>query len=158
MINYYQPWYFSFFTSRRHAPPRGIVRYYYHSFEDGLWDILAHRFPNGALFLIPDFYCMDVLENIVSHGSRYILYPLDAEFQINEQIFASRVQKYQPDVIVVFHACGITSKLMEQKKWKELLKPGALLLEDCVQRLVDPSCVRLVAPNHLIMEDRKSVV
>ena len=157
MINYYQPWYFSFFTPKRHAPPKGVVRYYYHSFEDGLWDLIAHRFPNGALFLIPDFYCMDVLENIVSHGSRYVLYPLNHEFQISGQEFTQLVQQHRPDIVLAFHACGITSHLMQKTDWMRALKPNAIVLEDCVQRLINQNEIRLVAKNHIIMDSMRKV-
>ncbi len=157
MINYYQPWYISFFTPKRHAPPKGVVRYYYHSFEDGLWDLVTHRFPNGALFLIPDFYCMDVLENIVSHGSRYVFYPLDADFQIAEQTFETLMKQCQPDIAVVFHACGITSHLMEKTGWMRELKPNALVLEDCVHRLVNQSKIGIVSPNHVVMDSMRKV-
>ncbi len=157
MINYYQPWYFSFFTPKRHAPPKGVLRYYYHSFEDGLWDLIAHRFPNGALFLIPDFYCMDVLNNIVLHGSRYVLYPLDRNFQISEREFEKLVERHAPDIVLAFHACGISTHMLRETSWMKTLKRSAIVIEDCVHRLVRQESIALAAPNHIVMDSMRKV-
>lgn len=83
IANYYQPWLFPFLSLRKRYVPDGITRYTYHSFEDGLWDLLQHRgVARGAVILVPDFYCMDVISNIQNHGYTVVMYPLNKQFQI----------------------------------------------------------------------------
>lgn len=148
MINYYQPFLWPFLHTKPYSLPQGIKRYYYFSWEDALWDMLIQKaIPLGATILIPDFYCIDVVENIKNHGYKPVFYPLDDHFQIDRTSFAQILNETNPQVIIIFHAAGITSQLMNN-----LPDTTAIIIEDCVHRLVDPQDLALLKPNHIIMD------
>lgn len=158
-INYYQPWLKPFL---QHAPsvlPRGIKEYYYYSWEDGLWDLLKNKFPEekGLVFLIPDFYCIDVVINIQARGHKVYYYRLNKDFQIDEENFAKEIKYRKPDVAVIFSACGITSNLLEHKSWVRHLKDKAIILEDAVHRLIDPKEITLINERHVVMDSLRKV-
>jgi hypothetical protein len=148
---YYQPFLLPFLGLRRAKTKPGIRRYYYHSFEDGLWDFLVKKeVPKKSYFLIPDFYCLDVVENIRRHGYQVELYPLDDQLQPIEVELQRRVKKFQPKIIFIFHAAGITANL---KKWPE----KTIIIEDCVHRLVNPSQVKIQNDRHFVMDSLRKV-
>lgn len=158
MHTYYQPWLFPFLGWKRHKLPVGVKRYTYHSFEDGLWDLLTKRnIPKGSIILIPDFYCVDVLNNIESHGYRYMLYPLDTHFQIAEKKFRNYIHQYTPSVIMIFHACGIRSNLMKDTTWMNGIPANTIILEDAVHLLINPEEVKLLSDTHFIMDSARKV-
>src|SRR5512141_2170199 len=119
LVNYYQPWLLPFLTMRANYWPSNIKSYYYHSFEDGLWDVIDNKFPKGKQLtvLVPDFYCKDVVDNILIRGHRVVYYPLDRNFQISNDKFTEFVKTYRPDIVIIFNACGITSNLMKKTGW-----------------------------------------
>jgi hypothetical protein len=151
IINYYQPWLRPFLGKKKTILPVGIKSYYYYSFEDGLWDLIANKFFEDAhlTFLIPNFYCMDVVENIKARGHKVVFYALDRDFQIAPKLFRTYVKKYSPDILIKFHACGITSKIG--------LPHTGLLIEDCVHRLVNPAEIKLTSDRHIIMDSLRKV-
>lgn len=160
MYHYYQPWILPFLSRHQTSSlPRGLKSLYYHSFEDGLWQLLAEKFAGrrGLVFLVPDFYCSDVLDNIRLRGHEYIYYPLDEDFQISSSAFRRYLWLYRPDVVIVFHACGITSRLMVDISWLPDFPAGSLLIEDSVHRLVDPGRIQLIAPSHVVMDSLRKV-
>jgi len=153
MINYYQPFLLPFLHFKPYRLPTGIHRHYYLSWEDALWDLLIQKnIPKGSTVLIPDFYCMDVVENIKNHGYSPVFYPLNDHFQIDPTSFAQMVQQKKPKIIIIFHACGITSALVHDISWLSSIDNSAIILEDCVHRLLDPTKVKLIHTNHVVMD------
>jgi hypothetical protein len=154
MLNYYQPWLLPFLQAKSSSVPMPLTMRYYHSFEDGLWDLIRHKFPSKkkVSFLVPDFYCSDVLDNLISHGFSYTYYPLDANFQISASHFKKYLWLYHPDIVIIFHACGITSNLLKDSSWLSDLPKTSILVEDSVHRLVDPQSIHLIHPHHVVMD------
>ena len=156
--NYYQPWLFPFLSFRKTSVSPGIIRYAYHSFEDGLWDLLQqYALPRGSVILVPDFYCMDVIDNIRHHGYRPVFYPLDDNFQIRPDRLYRFVRRYSPGVIIIFHACGIRSMTVHKPSWMRALPKETIIIEDCVHRLLDPSTVTIRRSTHYVMDSLRKV-
>lgn len=130
----------------------------YWSWEDGLWDLLQKkRIPKKSIVLLPDFYCMDVVENIKNHGYRVAFYKLNKQLQISKGKFLRAVKRNKPAVIVVFHPLGIRSTLMTHPTWIRNLSPSTLLIEDAVHILMDPQDITLYADNHIVMTSLRKV-
>lgn len=158
MINYYQPFLWSFLCWRRSFIPQGIKQSYWLSFEDALWELLPQRgVPQGSCILLPDFYCMDVVENIRSHGYEVALYPLNEHFQHAETVFKKTVAKLRPKVVILFHAAGLQSQLVTPEMIHWLGQQNCLVIEDCVHRLIDPSTVQLFGKHHIVMDSLRKV-
>lgn len=159
MLNYYQPHLRPFLRLKKNPDPVGLKSFYYHSFEDGLWDLLKNKFPSQrpVNILVPDFYCSNVLDNIRLHGHKYIYYPLDKNFQISPSTFKKYLWLYKPDVIIIFNACGIKSNLFSDHSWLTDLPPDSWILEDNVHVLTDPSDIELISPRHIVMDSLRKV-
>ena len=161
MINYYQPWLLPFLGLDRHETAPHIRRYYYFSFEDGLWDFLEKErekgtIPLGSVILIPDFYCVDVINNITHHGYVCELYPLDSNFQISEKELVQKVKNTKARMLFIFHVCGITSTVLSESLCRKLPEE-VLIIEDAVNRLVNPSSIRLFDDRHIVMDSLRKV-
>ena len=153
MINYYQPFLFQFIGSKQYTLPSTVWQKYYFSWEDGLWDLLyKNNIPKLSTILIPDFYCMDVIENIKRHGYNVTLYPLDLYFTIGSNKFKNLIKKVNPSVIIIFHPAGITSCLIHDQSWLKEVTSQTFIIEDCVHRLVNPEELSFIHPNHIIMD------
>lgn len=156
--NYYQPWLLPFLSFRKTSLPSNIRRYYYHSFEDGLWDLLTrNKIAKGSTVLIPDFYCMDVIENIRRHGFKPVYYPVDAHFQIQIRTLRKYIQLHKPSVVIIFHAAGIPSRALQHTRWQHMLPKQIILIEDCVHRLINPSHMRLRSDTHYAIDSLRKV-
>lgn len=153
--NYYQLWLFPFLSLHRHHVSAHIGRQYYHSFEDGLWSILAYRgVPKGSAILVPDFYCEDVRKNIRLHGYRPVAYALNRHFQANPRALRALMRKTRPSAIIIFHAAGITSNILPLFA---AMHEGLLVIEDSVHRIVDPETVHIMHRNHYLMDSLRKV-
>lgn len=111
----------------------------------------------GSVLLVPDFYCIDVTDNIRAHGYTVGFYPLDDHFHIDETTLIAHIHKHKPAVLIVFHACGITgvpTSVMHRILRKH---PRLLCIEDAVQRLVEPGSVRLISPRHYLIDSLRKV-
>ncbi|HKY74466.1 MAG TPA: hypothetical protein VJ246_04100 [Patescibacteria group bacterium] len=158
MITYYQPLSRSFFQSKPDTIALGVKRYYYGSFEDGLWDLLQNKeVPVNAVILIPSFYCMDVAENMRSHGYIPTFYDLDKHFQVSAKNLLRSISRHKPAVVVLFHACGISLRILQNKQVVQSIAKKALVIEDGVHRLIKPSTVRLLHDNHFLMDSLRKV-
>ncbi len=158
MLNYYQPSLWPFLRLKRYTLPEGLQQYYFFSFEDGLWELLRQRqIPVGSVIFIPDFYCIDVVENIEQHGYRVVFYPLDEHFQIEAKDFSQLICQHHPRVVVIFHACGITSQLVADDSWPTGMSDEIIVIEDNVQRLTDPEQLTITRKNHLVMDSLRKV-
>jgi hypothetical protein len=158
MINYYQTHLRPFLKNNANILPSKLRFYYYHSFEDGLWDLINQIYPGQKItLLVPDFYCSDVLDNIRSRGHTYIYYRLDDDFQIRSSIFSRYLWLFQPQIVVIFNACGIRSRLFSDPSWLTDLPEGAVILEDNVHRLTDPATIKLLTARHVVMDSLRKV-
>ena len=139
--------------------PSSFRRFFYTSWEDAMWDLL--QFFNGSdnsICLVPEFFCMDVVNNMETHGLSCIFYPVDTQLQTDPIIFASYLIKYQPKVVIVLHTVGITNQLFaHNKSWLKYLPANALLIEDSVHRLVDPQLICLLTPRHFVIDSLRKV-
>lgn len=153
MLNYYQPFLWPFLRPGWYRLPTGMRRFYYLSFEDGLWDLLRQKgIAPGSTLLLPDFYCMDVVGNIEQHGYRVRMYALDDHFQSDRAEVLVLCHAEKAKVLFLFHACGISCRLLEDDSFLEQLPEDLLLIEDCVHRLVDPAHVRLKSDQHFLID------
>lgn len=157
ILNYYQPYLFPFLTKCTSQTKQAVESRFYHSFEDGLWHLLQHyACPKGSRILIPDFYCMDVVDNIKRHGYVPVFYPLDNHFQANAKTLRALLQKHSPCLLIIFHACGIRARIVQNIP-TFLRIPKLLIVEDAVQRLTDPSSVDILHPRHFLMDSLRKV-
>jgi hypothetical protein len=158
VLNYYQPRLLPFLKLKKNRLPSQILSRNYLSFEDGLWDLINTHFPGRKLhFLVPDFYCSDVLDNIKSRGHKYTYYPLDDNFQTTSSRFRKYLWLFHPDIVIIFHACGLTSDLLKDVSWFSDLPDHSLIIEDSVHRLVDPSGLKLLNTRHFVMDSLRKV-
>ncbi len=158
MLNYYQTDIKPFLKSQKNRLPSGVSFYYYHSFEDALWHLVQNKFPEKKLkFLVPDFYCSDVLDNLRRHGHDYVYYPLDDHFQISPSAFRRYLWLFQPDVVIIFHACGVKSQLFSDTTWLADFPKHSLIIEDSVQRLVDPCDLYFLSNRHFVIDSLRKV-
>ena len=150
MLNYYQPFLWPFLRRKRYILPKGISQVFYHSFEDGLWDILRQKkVPQGSIILISDFYCMDVIENIQKHGFRVQYYQLDNQFKISLEKLTNLVDEIKPAVLIIFHACGIMNNVTERE--------DCIVIEDSVHLLLNPEKIIIRNKNHFIIDSLRKV-
>lgn len=153
MLNYYQPYLLPFLGLKSYHLPKNIKRYYYLSMEDAIWEFTRKmNIPKGSLFLFPDFYCVDVLNNVKMHGFQYKLWKVDRHFNTNIDAFIKLIIKEKPRMVFVFHAAGITSNLFKDTRWVPYLPPDSFIIEDCVHRLVNPAEIKLINKRHIIMD------
>lgn len=159
MINYYQPFLLPFLKPTSYRMPKNIRRTYFLSFEDGLWVILKKRnIPKGAVILIPDFYCMDVVDNIHAHGYTPVMYTLNSQLEIPIDELNQYIKQNSPRVIIIFHACGISRLTNNDIQTICASYPDTLVLEDAVHKLIDPQTLSLIHPNHYCMDSLRKVL
>jgi hypothetical protein len=60
-------------------------------------------------------------------------------------------------VVIIFHACGITSDLVIDRTWLPDLPSASLLIEDSVHRLVNPAGIKFLTDNHFIIDSLRKV-
>lgn len=158
MIEHYQPFSLPFFGSHAASTHPLIKRYYYWSWEDGLWDLLtAKHISKGSVILLPDFYCSDVIENIRSHGYTVAFYRVNQHFQVKKQTLLNSIRRYKPKVVVIFHACGIQNTIIGRSSMIQEITKKAVLIEDAVHLLLNPSSVRPLNERHFIMDSLRKV-
>ena len=151
------PFSWKFFCTHALRVTNGVVQTYWQSFEDALWEILAQKVQKDAVVLIPDFYCVDVIQNIEAHGYVVKLYACDANLQPNPRAFETARKRYRPQVIVLFHPVGIENVLLNNRAEVQRLASSALIIEDCVHRVIDSSKVCLLHQNHIIIDSLRKV-
>ncbi|MCC6711228.1 MAG: hypothetical protein IT416_02645 [Candidatus Pacebacteria bacterium] len=139
---------------------KNLVHYFYLSWEDALWDLIKYSsYKEGAIVLIPDFYCVDVVKNIEEHGLKCVVYPVDRNFQTSTTIFYQFLKRYQPKIVIIFHAVGITNQLIDQfKDWQSVLPKDCLLIEDSVHRLVEPNKLEFLTDRQVVIDSLRKVV
>lgn len=140
--------------------PSSLDHFFYVSWEDALWDLLQQmEVPADSTALVPSFFCPDVVTNMAAHGVTSIYYPVDANFQTDPVVFKRWLEKYQPKVVVILHAVGITNKLWQECDiWLPALPKDCLLVEDSVHRVVNPQGIKLLTPNHVVIDSLRKVI
>lgn len=139
--------------------PSGLSRLFYLSFEDVLWDILVRKkVKKGATIMTPEFYCGDVEVNMANHGYKVVHYPVSKYFKINVRKLLPLVQKIKPDVLVIFHAFGITNNFFENDKWLKYLPEKTILVEDSVHKIIEPEKIRIKRKNHIVIDSLRKVI
>jgi hypothetical protein len=159
MIPVYPVGFGKYYSLKADTMPKGLDHAFYLSWEDALWDLLeAHNVPVGSVVFVPEFFCMDVVENMKSHGLKPVWYPMDEHFQTNPEEFLELLLRHKPSVVVIFHAVGITNGLFEKfVQWKHALPIGTLLIEDAVHRVVDSKEIQLLTKQHYVIDSVRKV-
>lgn len=153
MISYYQTRLLPFLSLKAWAAPKKIYTHYYLSWEDALWDILPGLgLKKGSTILLPDFYCLDVIGNVISHGYQVVTYPLDTNFQISKSKFLQIYRQTKPGLVIFFHACGITNLLSRDQSLIQLLSKNSYILEDSVHRIIDSSDLTFLSDKHFVLD------
>lgn len=140
-------------------PPKGIQRQFYLSYEDALWHILTQkRVAKGSVILVPEFFCGDVEDNIQNHGYCIQHYHVSKLLITSEAELIKMIRQYHPSVVVIFHAIGISNKLLSSTNWINNLAPDSIIIEDSVHRIIDPPTISLKHPNHLVIDSLRKVM
>ena len=153
------PAYFNFFK-KQSLLSQGIHKSFFLSWEDALWHLLKiHSVEKNSKILVPEFFCGDVIENMKAHGLQQVTYLVDKYLQPNEEDFIKKLKKEKPDIIIVFHAVGITNQLLQNTNvWLKFIQKEAILIEDSVHRVIDPQKIIFITENHYIIDSLRKVV
>jgi hypothetical protein len=131
------------------------------SYEDALWSLLlsrsAQKQAQETRVLLPDYYCMETVEFLRKRGCEILFYPVDAQLCHDEDAFYCALQDHQPDLIVLYHILGREPKLKHDLKWLTLLKPDAILIEDCAHCLLDHKQIRFLCQYHYYIDSLRKV-
>lgn len=147
-----------YFDSKKRNISKNVKKMFYLSWEDALWDLLKYKkISAGSHILLPEFFCGDVEENIKNRGYQIIKYKVDSNLVPSEKSFFWNLKKYQPKVVVIFHAVGIQNILLTPSVVKKI-PDETLLIEDCVHRIVDVSKIKILKKNHFLIDSLRKVV
>lgn len=139
--------------------PTTYNRAFFASWEDALWEILRQKKISTGTVLVPDFFCLDVIENIKAHDLQCVYYPLDDNLQPIADQFLKLVKKHTPNIVVLFHAVGIQNNLLQSfDAWQKFLPKNTILIEDCVHRVLSLSSVKVLHVNHVVIDSLRKVV
>ncbi len=128
------------------------------SFEDAFWMLLVKNdIPRKSVILIPNYYCMDVVENIRNHGYEPILYKLNEQLQATKNELNTIIAKHKPRVLILFHACGITNTMTQDNTYMKRLCRNMVVIEDHVHRLINPDTLRFASVKHFHMDSLRKV-
>lgn len=117
--------------------PAKISTELYLSFEDALWSLLPRLgYKKGSKLLIPNFYCIDVVQNIEAHGYVCAYYKLNPDFTYNLSGILAVVEKEQPDIFIEFQPDGLRTSLLSDIERK--LHPRMLIISDRVHSIMTP--------------------
>lgn len=167
-MNTIQPPFISkyFINKKNRMKPRlgkQIYKQFYLSWEDALWHLLKiHHLTNTQqtpIILVPEFFCGDVVINMKNHGLKPITYAINKQLQPSVSDFIQKIKTYNPSIVVIFHAVGITNPLMTQtKKWLPHLDSNCILIEDCVHRVIDQNKLKFYTKQHYCIDSLRKVV
>lgn len=148
-----------YFQLRANKLPKGIKRMFYLSWEDALWDILLKKnIAKGSYVLVPNFYCLDVVENIKNHGYKPVCYQIRKNLTASKKDFTNKITKYKPKAVIVFNPVGITSNLFDDTRWLKNALKQSILIEDSVHNIINPSKVKIIKKNHFVIDSLRKVV
>ena len=154
------PAFFCFDKKQPSASTAEFYKSFFLSWEDALWHLLkVYSIQNNSKVLVPELFCGDVVDNMRAHGLQRLTYAIDKYLQPNQADFIKKLQIEKPEIVVVFHAVGITNPLLKNsKKWLSYLPQNSLLIEDCVHRVINPQTLKFIAKNHYIIDSLRKVV
>lgn len=126
--------------------PQHLHRSFYLSWEDALWHLLrVYKMKSGSTALIPEFYCGNVIEHMQEHGLIVETYPVNEKLQTPVKDFVTALKQGSPDIVIIFHAVGITNPLtLQAQEWLTTMGKDAILIEDCVHNIIDPQKARFL--------------
>lgn len=159
MITQYQPHLLSFLGKGRNFKiSKDMDSFFYFSFEDALWDIIAaEKLIQGSIFLLPSFYCSAVVEKIKNKGYNCKFYKLDRNLQCDTNEFIHLLNEYKPGVIFIFHPFGITSILKKDFSWTKHLKKKSIIIEDCAHLILRPDNLLFLNKKHFYIDSLRKV-
>lgn len=147
--------YFKKFASKL---PTDVASQFYLSWEDGLWDIIrSFQIKRNSIILVPSFFCVDVMNNMKDHGLIPVYYEVDDNLQPVKDALLQSIKKNKAQMVVLFHAVGITNNLVTEKFIKSLPK-DLFIIEDCVHRITNPSEIEIYSLRHVVMNSLRKVV
>lgn len=148
-----------YFRFSKNPIRQGLKRLFYLSWEDALWDILIQKkIKKGSTILLPDFYCVDVENNIKAHGYKIRRYEIFSDLSANTKSFINLLKKYKPSVVVILNPVGMRSNLFKQtNKFTKILE-NTVLIEDSVHSVIEPSKIIIYQKNHFIIDSLRKVL
>ena len=154
------PAFFNFAKNQQKISEQKKYKSFFLSWEDALWHLLEiHKIQKNSKILVPEFFCGDVVDNMQAHGLKQITYAVDKYLRPNQADFIKKLQAEKPPVVVIFNAVGITNPLLKNtKEWLQFLPQNALLIEDCVHRVINPQTLKFITKNHYIIDSLRKVV
>jgi hypothetical protein len=151
-----------YFSRHKYEPIQEthVHRSFYLSWEDALWHLLTvYRIKKGAVILVPEYYCGNVMDHMAEHGLVVRTYPVDRHLTTQTRSLESLLRSVKPDILIIFHPVGIPNRLMDTAgTWVPLLPPHALLIEDCVHSVIKPSSLLFLRDRHFFMDSLRKVV
>ena len=160
MLTIQPPFISEYFSATAVSMPTKYFRSSFLSWEDALWHLLTiYQIEHGATILLPEFYCGNVVEHMEQHHLKVRYYPVDQYLQTNQEIFVETIQKIKPAIVIIFHAVGINSLLMERvTDWIKYLDTETILLEDCVHKILTAKQISFCSDRHFLIDSLRKVV
>lgn len=133
---------------------------YFLSWEDALWVLLsAKKVPQGSKILLPSFFCPHVVRNMEAHNLNCVFYKVDKSLQITSAEFSQIIDKEMPNIIVILNAVGIKNPLLStDTKWLSKMHDKTILIEDCVHQVLETKNIKLLHPNHYLIDSWRKVL
>ena len=147
----------TFLSSKKQIWPTDITREYFLSFEDALWNLLPRLgYKKGSTFLVPELYCVDVINNIRDHGYNVFEYPVNPDLSVDVTRVMEVVAEIRPDVFIDFETVGIASEISRSIAKK--LPFYTLIINDRVHSVISPTINNFpVSDRHLILTSFRKV-
>jgi len=154
-----QPPFIPLFFKKNNTKNNSSYEKIFLSWEDALWQLLRnHQIPKDSVVLVPNFFCWDVVENMETHGLKHIVYEVDKYLQPNQIDFENKLKEFNPAIIIIFNAVGITNSLFKNIEWLRHLHKEAILIEDCVHKIIDREKISFITKNHYLIDSLRKVV
>lgn len=157
MISAYPTLLYPYLKKKKNLPSR-YESLFFQSWEDGFWYLSDTGVLRRGVILIPSFYCIDVVENMKSHGFVPVFYPLDDVFQPDTGVLNRLIHEHAPACVVIYHAGGIQSNLLKSRTWRRHLPKGTVIVHDHAHTLIPPDQVALPTAQDIAINSlRKNV-
>lgn len=152
----YQPGFRHFISFKKNGTSETIPSVFFLSFEDALWAVCQQQLKEGALFLVPAFYCMEVVEELLKRGYRVEFYPVLKDLRADENGLLLRLRELEPAVCIIYHPLGADSGMVINSELLNM-NSGTFFIEDCAHRLLNPLEISIVGENHLVIDSLRKV-
>lgn len=105
------------------------------SFEDALWNLLPRLgYPKGSKILVPSYYCVDVVNNMIAHGYNVAYYPLKNDLTYDLGEILKVVEEEECNIFVEFQVNGVRNNLLKDIERK--LHPRIFIISDRVHSVM----------------------